>query len=456
MDNNKNDETKAVVTSLQELLKVSASINNETFTTKRRKVDKVAVNRKRQSEKEIKNPELLYYDTEEKRFYNKLDSSQKKYIASLETHIRNINKEDVPIRFKILLSNIDDKIKAIAIKKLQYLYNMDDSTSEYYKMTNWIESLCKLPIGKYRPLPITKNSSIDDIRTFIKDTKTKLDETVFGHEEAKDQIIRLLAQWISNPTSKGMVIGIHGSPGTGKTLLSKYGISKALDLPFAFLALGGASDSSWLDGHSYTYEGSTWGKIVDILMKAECMNPVMYLDELDKVSGTYKGEEIINTLIHITDSTQNDRFQDKYFVDVDFDISRCLIIFSYNDETAINPILKDRMIKIRTEGYKINDKVNIALKFLIPELCHQFNMSGDDIVFTEDIIKYIINNKCEEEEGVRNLKRALECVLSNINLFVLLSPDAVEIPVKVTEKMINKYIKLPKDTMNEKIKLMYT
>jgi ATP-dependent Lon protease len=264
---------RIVITSLEDLLK-----NGEASTsTKRRKVEKNGERTgKRKQETIIKNPELRFYDPEERGFYQKLTDDQKRYVAELEKVIRGMNKEDVPLRFKILMSNIDEKIKAIAIKKLRYLYDMDESTTEYYKMTNWIESLCKLPIGKYRPLPITKTSSIDDIRKFIKTTKEKLDATVFGHEEAKDQIIRLLAQWISNPHSKGMVIGIHGSPGTGKTLLSKYGISKALDLPFSFLALGGASDASWLDGHSYTYEGSTWGKIVDILMKAECMNPVLY------------------------------------------------------------------------------------------------------------------------------------------------------------------------------------
>lgn len=442
---------KIVITSLEELLN-SAANGGEASTSKRRKVT-----RKRQppTGPPIKNPELRFYDPGERKFYDKLDNEQKQYIAGLETCIRDMNKEDTPLRFKILMSKIDEKIKAIAIKKLRYLFDMDESTTEYYKMTNWIEALCKLPIGRYKPLPINNTSSIDDIRGFIHTTKEKLDATVYGHDDAKDQIIRLLAQWISNPESKGMVLGIHGPPGCGKTLISKNGISKALDLPFAFLTLGGASDASWLDGHSYTYEGSTWGKIVDILMKSEYMNPVLYLDELDKVSNTYKGEEIINLLIHMTDSTQNEKFMDKYFVDVEFDLSRCLIIFSYNDESAINPILKDRMIKIRTDGYKIEDKVKISHKFLLPELMLQFNMKNEDLIFTDDHIKYIINNKIDEEEGVRNLKRGLELVISNINLHRLLTPDEVTFPYRVTDDLINKYIKRPKDKALGKIATMY-
>jgi ATP-dependent Lon protease len=231
----------------------------------------------------------------------------------LEEKMIKLNNDETPIRFRVLLSNIDDKIKAIAIKKVNYITQLDMSSSEYYKNKHWIESLCKIPIGKYKPLPITRESPRDEIREFINKTKERLDNTVYGHKEAKDQIIRLLAQWISNPEGKGMVIGIQGSPGVGKTKICKEGISKALGLPFYFLYLGGASDASWLDGHSYTYEGSTWGKIVDILMKAQYMNPVLYLDELDKVSDSNKGDEIINTLIHITDSSQNDKFMDKYF-----------------------------------------------------------------------------------------------------------------------------------------------
>jgi ATP-dependent Lon protease len=170
---------------------------------------------------------------------------------------------------------------------------------------------------------------------------------------------------------------------------------------------------------------------------------------------TYKGEEIINTLIHLTDSTQNDKFQDKYFVDVDFDLSRCLIIFSYNDETLINPILKDRMIKIRTEGYKIDDKVCIAQQFLVPELLSEFNMKKDDIIFTSDHIKYLINCKIENEEGVRNLRRSLQCIISNINLKNLLDPEELPLPVNVNEEIINKYVKIPNDSSLAKINTMY-
>jgi len=435
------------VTPLEEVIKkTAADLPNEPNK-------KPKVSRKRASLLHVNNPELKHYDSDERAYYNKLDDDVKAYIATLEKSIKDMNKDDIPLRFKILMSNIDDKIKAIAIKKLRYLYDMDESTSEYYKLTNWIESLCKAPIGKYANMSINTSATVDSIRSFIKRIRDTLDKTVYGHQDAKDHIIRLIAQWISNPESKGLVIGIQGPAGCGKTTLVKNGICKALNLPFAFVALGGASDGSFLDGHSPTYEGSTWGKIVDILMKAECMNPVIYFDELDKISCTYKGDEVVNILVHLTDSTQNDKYQDKFFVDVDFDLSRSLMIFSYNDEHLINPILKDRMVKIKTEGYKLEEKVIIARDYLLPELYTQFKLK--DVSIKDDVIKYIINSRIEDEEGVRNLKRALECILSNLNLNVLMSPEEVLFPLEITEDMVNKYVKKLNANASNKLHSMY-
>ena len=122
-----------------------------------------------------------------------------------------------------------------------------------------------------------------------------------------------------NPTAVGTAIAIKGPMGTGKTTLVKEGISKILNRPYQLIALGGATDSSFLEGHSYTYEGSTYGKIVDILIQSKSSNPVIFFDELDKVSDSPKGDEITGILTHLTDSTQNCNFHDKYFSEIDFD-----------------------------------------------------------------------------------------------------------------------------------------
>merc|ERR1711991_1311022 len=189
--------------------------------------------------------------------------------------------------------------------------------------------------------------------------------------DAKMQIMQLAGQWITNPSALGTAIAIKGPMGTGKTTLVKEGISKILGREFAFIALGGASDSSFLEGHSYTYEGSTWGKIVQILIESKSMNPVIYFDELDKVSDTPKGEEIVGILTHLTDTSQNSAFHDKYFAEIDFDLSKCLFIFSYNDENKVNPILRDRMYRILTKGYDMKQKQTISTKHLMPNIRSQ-------------------------------------------------------------------------------------
>lgn len=396
---------------------------------------------KRAASTRIVNPAAPYYDPKEKAYYNALDDLTKASVAGLEALIRSINRDDVPLRFKVLLSNIDNAVKAIAIKRLRMLYEMDESAGEYHKTKHWVENLCRLPIGKYVQLPITGASSMQDIRGFVQRIQTHLDSTVHGHRAAKSQIIRLIAQWVRCPEAKGLVIGIQGAAGTGKTSLVKRGICEALGLPFAFMALGGAADGSVLDGHSFTYEGSRWGKMADILMRCGCMNPVIFFDELDKVSQSYRGDEITNILIHLTDASQNDKFQDKYFTDVELDLSRALMIFSYNDESLVNPILKDRMVTIRTEPYKMEDKVTIARQYLVRDLLSQFNMTREEIVFTDEVVRYIVSTKTSDEEGVRNLRRALESIISNVNLNLLLDPSVYpDLPVVVTHEMADKLV----------------
>ena len=230
-----------------------------------------------------------------------------------------------------------------------------------------------------------------------------------------------------------------------------------MNRPFAFIALGGATDSSFLEGHSYTYEGSTWGKIVQILIDSKCMNPVIYFDELDKISDTPKGEEIAGILTHLTDTSQNSQFHDKYFTEIDFDLSKCLFIFSYNDESKINPILKDRMYRIHTKGYSVKQKNVISNNYLLPKIQEQVKFSKEDIIIPEQSISYIVDNHCNKEDGVRNLKRCLEIIYTKLNLYRLMKPGTnlfeedmslkVQFPFTVTKDVVDKLIKKNTDNL---------
>jgi ATP-dependent Lon protease len=253
---------------------------------------------------------------------------------------------------------------------------------------------------------------------------------------------------------------------THNTTLVKDGISKILGREFAFIALGGTGDASFLEGHSYTYEGSTWGKIAQILMDSKCMNPVIYFDELDKISDTARGQEIVGILTHLTDTTQNSQFHDKYFSEVDFDMSKCLFIFSYNDESLVNPILKDRMYRIETKGYDAKEKVIIARNYLLPKIREQVNFKEEEVIIPDETLQYIISNASltNGEAGVRNLKRCLEIIHTKVNLHRLMKAGSamfgkeadlkVAFPFTVTKDAVDIFIK-NEERQNQSLLAMY-
>jgi len=348
--------------------------------------------------------------------------------------INSFTNIDKPYRLSILESNIPPKYKAVVLQKLKVLRTMEPGDSEYFKLKNWVDGFMRVPFGIYKHLNVNLNDGMEACSNFIENAKSILDNCAYGLNDAKLQILQMVGQWIANPSAMGTAIAIKGPMGTGKTTLVKEGISKILGREFAFIALGGAGDSSFLEGHSYTYEGSSWGKIIQIIMDSRCMNPVIYFDELDKISDTPRGEEIVNILIHLTDVTQNDEYHDKYFSEVSFRLSQCLFIFSYNDESKVNPILKDRMYRIHTKGYDAKDKVIIARKHLLPKIREQVNFKEEEVVIPDETLQYIISNEsmCKGEQGVRNLKRCLEIIHTKLNLFRLIKSDS-----KIFEKDIS-------------------
>ena len=388
-------------------------------------------------------------------FFEKIAPVEQKKIIKELREINKITRIEKPYRLTLLESNMPTIFKAAAMKKIGSLRYMEPGSGEYYKIKNWVDTFMRIPFGKYDNLPVNISDGVDICHEFMSNAQKTLDEAVYGLNDAKMQIMQMLGQLVTNPAAIGTAIAIKGPPGTGKTTLVKEGISKILNRPFAFIALGGATDSSFLEGHGYTYEGSIWGKIVQILIDSKCMNPVIYFDELDKISDTPKGEEIAGILTHLTDTTQNNQFHDKYFAEIDFDLSKCLFIFSYNDESKINPILKDRMYRIQTKGYDKKQKTVISKQYMLPKIREQVRFEIEDITIPDDSIHYIIENHCNKEDGVRNLKRCMEIIYTKLNLYRLMKPGSnlfeedmslkVEFPFVVTKEIVDKLIKKEDD-----------
>ena len=386
------------------------------------------------------------YNYEEIEFLEGLEEKERMDLIMLEQVIRDSNKPEMPVRFKILRSTLSDGMKFLVLNKLDQMEFHDD-----HKIQQWVAGLATMPFGKFAKPIVTLDQGRAEVFKFLQRANTCMNESIFGHKDAKAQILEYIVQYITNPKSNGKCLAIQGPPGNGKTTLVRNGIAKAIGRPFAQISLGGANDVSVLTGHDFTYEGSQCGRICSILQETGIMNPIIYFDELDKVSSTHKGDDIYNFLCHLTDFSQNHVYQDKYYDGIDLDLSKAIFIFSFNDITKINPILLDRLNVIQTKGFNTPDKTAIARDYLIPALMTEIGLNPADISFDDEVITDIINSHCRDEQGVRKLKRTLEGMLTKLNIlqFSKLDGESIELPydipdltfpLKINHKIVSKLV----------------
>ncbi len=392
-------------------------------------------------------PPMLPERTNDKNYLNTLDKGEREKIENLEKQINEMNKCDIPLKYKILQSQLEITEKARILKTIE---NSNENSGEYNKISHYVNTVLSIPFNVYKDIDLKGKT----INSFILESSKVLENIIYGHENAKLEILQILSQMISNPKCAGQIIGIHGPAGIGKTTLIKEGLAKVLDRPFAFVSLGGCGDSSYLDGHSFTYEGSKSGCIVDILTKTGCMNPVIYFDELDKISESSKGDEIANLLIHLTDETQNMKFTDKYLgQNLFLDLSKALFVFSFNSLEKVTPILRDRIHMISLKDFKVEEKVKIAKNYLIKTIINDFNIKPNKIKFTDEVLEYIFNNYTNKtyDTGVRKFKQILKTLVSKLNMILvaksnksvlkLLDIEELKFPVEINKNIVDKLLK---------------
>lgn len=363
--------------------------------------------------------------------------------------LKALNYEDVDMKKQIITNkNMPQHVKKIALEKIE---EMKSGSSEYYKQMQYVKILIDYPwIGDNdTDIFTTMKSDLDKCRSFLDNSKNKLDKIVYGHDECKSVILELLGKWFTNPNSMGKAIGLRGPPGVGKTLLAK-GLGDVLGIPFTQINVGGVEDGSVLSGHSFTYSGAQPGIIIRKMIDAGSPRCIMFFDELDKSCTKHGINEVFNVLIHVTDSNTNTHFNDKFFQEVTFPLNKVLFVFSYNDRDKIDKILLDRMEEIEIMAYTMDDKIKITKDYMLKEISEGIGIDTGSIVINDPEINYLTES-FTFEAGVRELKRKLETLFLKLNMDRIYAREpfntgkifSKESPIIVTQAMIDNYLKKP-------------
>jgi len=304
-------------------------------------------------------------------------------------------REIEDLRQKIEAAGMPEDVKKEAMKELNRLGRMSPMAADYSLTRNYIEWLAVLPWNK------SSGSKID-----IEKAREILDEDHYELKKVKDRILDYLSVLELKPDMKGPLLCFVGAPGVGKTSLGR-SIARALGRKFQRISLGGMHDEAEIRGHRRTYIGALPGQIIQSIRRAETNDPVIMLDEVDKLGRDFRGDPA-SALLETLDPEQNYTFRDNY-LDVPFDLSKVLFICTANMLDTVPPPLQDRMEIIPLQGYSEEEKLHIAKRYLIPRQIKENGITNEQIEFPEDTIRYIIRHYTREA-GVRKLEQVLGTV----------------------------------------------
>ena len=303
------------------------------------------------------------------------------------------------LKERLKKKELPDEVKESAEKEISRLEMTPSSSPNYGIIHSYVEWILDLPWGDY-----------SDDKLDLKRARKILDEDHYGLEKVKKRIIEYLAVLKLKKDMKAPILCFYGPPGVGKTSLGK-SIARALNRKFERFSLGGINDEAEIRGHRRTYIGAMPGRILRSMKKAGKGNPVMMLDEIDKVGSTYRGDPT-SALLEVLDPEQNDTFTDNY-LELEYDLSKVMFIATANSLDTIPAPLKDRMEIINISGYTLQEKVQIAKKYLIPKQIEENGLNENQIKLSKQAIEKIIE-EYTRESGVRNLERQIGSVCRNV------------------------------------------
>lgn len=309
---------------------------------------------------------------------------------------------------------LSQKNQDIISNKIRNIVGCCPNSSEYRLQMKWLNYAINFPWNKFKELP-----KIDSSSNYLYDAYCKLNDYIHNMNDVKIEILSIISKRISNPKCKNNLICLEGNNGVGKTRIAS-GLSRVLDLPMRTLNMGTIADATTLIGHDETYSNSDAGLIIKILNQVGCKNCILYIDELDKIHGTPKGNSIMSVLTHVLDPSQNSKFHDVFMGDLDFDLSNVFFIISLNDKNVLSKTLQDRLNIINVPDPSISDKFEISRKFLIPEICK--NLCTDTIIDIPDTELMSIV-KQDDNIGLRSIKSTLDTIICRKNMLGLLNSN---------------------------------
>lgn len=349
-------------------------------------------------------------------------NEQIKAIQKELTDIDESNSEHGELELKIAKTNLSKQAREKVIAELKKLKMMPPMSTEATVVRNYLETILNLPWN-------VRN----EIKTDLDFAKKILDEDHYGLEEVKERILEFLAVQKRKKKMKGPIMCLVGPPGVGKTSLGR-SIAKATSRTYCRMSLGGVRDEAEIRGHRRTYIGSMPGRIIQNINKAKTCNPLMLLDELDKMNADFRGDPS-SALLEVLDPEQNNAFADHY-LDVDFDLSEVMFIATANSLNIPGP-LRDRMEIIRIPGYTEQEKIEIAVRYLIPKQIETNGLKKKELLISRASIKEIIRYYTKES-GVRNLEREISKVCRKVVKDILTDEnlDKVSISIKNLENYL--------------------
>ncbi|AZZ38207.1 endopeptidase La [Bdellovibrio sp. qaytius] len=326
------------------------------------------------------------------------------------------------LRAKLMACGMPEPVQTEALKQLNRLERMHPDASEATMVRTYLDWMVDLPWSK----------QTDDIHD-LKHAMQVLDDDHYELQKAKDRVMEFLAVRKLKTTMKGPILCFSGPPGVGKTSLGR-SIAKAMGREYFRIALGGVKDEAEIRGHRRTYVGAMPGKIVQALRQCKTKNPVIVLDEIDKMASDFRGDPA-SAMLEVLDPEQNTTFRDNY-LNVDFDLSKVLFIATANVVENIPPALRDRMEMIYIPGYTENDKLFIAKKHLVARQMEANGITSDNIKFTDDGIKFLIAGYTREA-GLRNLEREVGSVCRKVAKHVVMGEkNFVEITATTVPELL--------------------